>query len=239
MPVVSTPATVVTARDMVNSAARLNRVIGQDQTLTSEEAATGLNRLNSMLDFFWIERLMVFQIAEDSFTWPAATTSRTIGIGGNVNVTRPVKVHSAYFRDSGGNDYPVAIIEEKETYDRLSPKTISGFYPDYLFCDYAFPLASLFVWGVPSDPLTCVLKSWRQLQAFNSLDVALSLPPGYQEMIEFNLAVRTAPLDGMTASPEVKAIAAQTKRAIKSLNAPVMVSSVDYFTAPHRNIFTG
>lgn len=239
MPVVSTPATVVTARDMINNAGRLNRVLGQDQTFTDAEAMAGLTRLNAMLDFWWIERLMVFNIADDSFTWPAATTSRTIGISGNVSVTRPVKIHSAYFRDSNSNDYPVEIIEEKAVYDALTPKTAPAFYPDYLFCDYAFPLASLFVWGVPSAALTCVLKSWRQLQAFVSLDTSLSLPPGYQDAIEYNLAIRTAPLDGVTASPDVKEIAAQTKRAIKSLNSPSMVSNVNIMGSRRSNIYTG
>lgn len=239
MPVVSTPATVVTARDMINNAGKLNRALGVGVTFTDDEAMSGLTRLNSMLDSWWIERLMVFNIAEDSFTWPAATASRTIGISGNVSVTRPVKIHSCYFRDSGSNDYPVEIIEEKAVYDSLTPKTTSGFYPDYLFCDYAFPLASLFVWGVPSDALTCVLKSWRQLQAFVSLDIALSLPPGYQEAIEYNLAVRTAPLDGVTASPDVKSIAASSKRVIKSLNVPSMVSSLDLSRTHRQNIYTG
>lgn len=239
MPVVSTPATVVTARDMINNAGKLNRVLGVGVTFTDSEAMSGLNRLNSMLDSWWNERLMVFNIAEDSFTWPAATTSRTIGVGGNVSVTRPVKIHSAYFRDSSNNDYPVQIIEDKATYDSITLKTSASSYPDYLFCDYANPLASLFVWGRPSGSLTCVLKSWRQLQSFVSLDVALALPPGYQEAIEFNLAVRTAALDGASPSPEVKEIAAQSKRILKSINQPVMTSDVDIMGGRRGSILNG
>lgn len=231
---------MTTARDMINGAGRLNRVLGQNMTFTDAEASEGLRRLNSMLDFWSIERLMVYQITENSFTWPSNTASRTIGSGGQIAVTRPTKIHSAYFRDSGSNDYPVMLIEEKEVYDSLTPKTTAGFYPDYLFCDYAYPLASLFVWGVPSAALTCVLKSWKQLQSFATLDTVLSLPPGYQDAIEYNLAVRTAPLDGVTSLPDVKDIAAQTKRAIKGINLPAMVANLDFGrTSPRRTIYTG
>lgn len=218
----------ITANTMISRAMRLIQVIGVDQNPAAQEGADGLYALNAMLDAWSIERLMVYQIKQSSHSWPANITSRTIGSGGNFNTTRPAKiVEGTFFRDSGNTDYQVTVTEDRPVYDGIVAKGSTGSFPEVLFADTEFPLTVLYVWPVPNQALTLFLNSWRALQQFTALTTVLSLPPGYQAAIEYNLAIWIAPEFGAAAKQaanDIKDQAALLKQAIKSLNTPRLVA---------------
>lgn len=216
-----------TALGIITRAMRLARVIGKGETLDSDEGADGLTALNAMLDSWQLERLLVYQIVQGSYTWPASTTSRTIGSGGNFSATRPHKIDSAIVRDSANLDYPLRLMEDRREYDALADKSIEQAIPDRLFYDPAYPLGVLYLIGIPSASITLKLNTWQTLQSFSALTTDLSLPPGYQRAIEYNLAIEFGPEFGKTIKPEVTMVAAQSKSAIQNINQPSMVQKVD------------
>lgn len=209
---------------------RLLQVLGADQNPTAQEAADGLYALNSMTDAWGIERLMIYQIQQTTHAWGADQTSRTIGSGGNFNVTRPIRIEEGnFFRDSANHDHSVTTLP-RENYEHLSLKSEKSSIPEYLFHDDGFPLRTLYVYPVPSQALTLHLNHWAPLQNFSGLTTALSLPPGYQAAIEFNLAVWIAPEYGSAAIQAAKNLekqAAVLKSAIRALNRPNLVAQVD------------
>lgn len=220
----------VTTNTIIKSALRLIQVLAADQSPTAQEAEDGRYALNSMTDAWSVERLMIFQVQQTTHSWPANTTSRTIGSGGNFNVARPVKVEQGCFFRDGSQDYPVQVIE-REAYDAQVLKSTGSSYPEVLAVDYGFPLVTLYAYPVPGSALTLHLNTWRALQSFPGLTTELSMPPGYQAAIEANLAIWIAPEYGAAAVAAAERIApraALLKASLKSINQSSLISQVEY-----------
>lgn len=210
---------MATASDMINRSLRLIGAIGQSETPTAQESADSLYALNSMMDADGISRMMIPQMLEENFPLVASQASYTIGSGGNFNTTRPVRIESAFIRSTSGSDFPLQIIDN-ESYDSISLKTTTSDYPGYFYYENSFPLGKIYLWGAPSTAYTLYINSWKQLQNFTSLTTALSMPPGYQKYIEYNLAVEIAPEFGMTVPDLVLRGAVDSKAEVKRFNAP-------------------
>lgn len=222
---------------------RLSSVIGVGETPSADESADGLTALNALLDALWNERLMVYAIRQDSATWASGNASRTVGTGGNIAITRPQRVENVFFRDSANVDHPVEILRDRQLYDAIPVKATTSSYPQVVFYDPAYPLATMYAYPVPSQTLTVYIDSWQQLQSFSALTTDVSLPPGYEDMLAFNLAVSFAPEFGAAASlpPWVVARAMSSKAVLKRLNAPANVMQVDSGVLMNRfplNVYT-
>ena len=220
------------------------RLIGEKSiggSLTSAEQTTYLADLNTMLESWSLERLMCYQIVDESKALTTGDGVYTIGSGGDWNTARPTKIVQAFIRDSDGNDPPVKVINA-ESYNSIVAKSSSGTYPDLLYYDGAFVtgLATIYLYPLPSAGLTLFISSWKQLQTFATISTTMVLPLGYQRAIEYNFAIEIA--GGFrNVSAEVAKIAKESKAAIKNVNAPDSFMTLDYGIAkqPHSNILTG
>ena len=237
---------MATASGMILRSLRLRGEKTIDGTLSTAEQTAYLADLNTMLESWALERLMVPNLFQESFPLTSSTGSYTIGPGGDFNTARPNKIVAPCFiRDSDNADLPVEIINA-QAYGSIAEKTIDGSYPRYLFCDYASVsgLATIYLYPEPSSGLTLYINSWKQLQNFPLISTVVSLPPGYQRAIEFNLAIETAG-GYMSVMPEVAKIAKESKAALKSLNQPDTIMQLDAGAllgrghVPGANIFTG
>ena len=202
------------------------RLLGEKErggTLDTFEQADLLADFNSFLDGCSIERLLCYQVLQESFSLASGTVSYTIGSGATMSTTRPTKiVDPCFVRDSSNLDSPLKLLDAS-AYGRIVQKSGSGTtYPDYLFYDGAFDssgFGTIYIYPPPASALTLFINSWKQLGSVSTISSQLSLPPGYQRFIEYNFAVEEA--GGFTSvSPEVAMIARQSKAAIKSINAP-------------------
>ena len=202
-------------------------------SLTTGEQNYHLSRLNSMMDSWSNERMMIFQLSQTSFALTASQGSYTIGAGGDFNMTRPTKiVDPCFIRDADGSDSVLRIIDA-QAYGRIVDKDADGTYPVYLFYDFGYSAtstATVRFWPEPASGLSTFINTLQPLQSFSTVSVTLSLPPGYQDAIETNYAVRSA-LGLIPVSPELMVIARQAKAAIKGLNAPAPVLRLDMAVA--------
>lgn len=218
----STPSTMIVAALILTG----EKTIGG--TLTSAEETHHLARLNAMLESWSLERLMCYQLVQESLALTTSTGSYTIGSGGAFNTARPARiVDPCFIRDSSNIDYQLDIIDAK-TYGEISLKTLDGSIPLYLFYDTAFvtSLATIFLYPEPSANLTLYINSWKALQSFALISTTVVLPPGYQEAIEYNYAIRASA--GVRQVPqEVVLIARQSKAAIKGVNLPAGILRLD------------
>lgn len=225
---------------------RSMRMIGEKargEVLDTNEQAECLYELNSMMDSWSIERLMCYQVVQESFPLTTNTVAYTIGSGATFNTTRPTKiVDPCFVRDSGSLDSKLEIINA-EAYGRIVQKSAGVTYPTWLFYDGGFNASgygTIYIYPAPSGSLTLYINSWKQLQNFGNVSTAMLLPPGYQLAIESNFAVHLAA--GLTSvSPEVAKIAKDSKAAIKSINLPETVATLDagIVRGTRSNIFTG
>ena len=220
---------MATALSMISRAMRLAQVHTKGETLDSDEEQDGLTALNAMLDSWQVDRLFVYQIQQETFTWAVSQQTRTVGPAGNFVTTLPARVADDCVFRVNDIDYPVALINV-DAWSNIPDKTTTNSFPWWLYVEYGAALVTLYAYPIPNASLTFLLKSYKQLQTFSSLTTALALPPGYQRAIEYSLAEEFGPEFGATIDPGVRQIAAAARRIIKRQNSvtPVMASEAGY-----------
>ncbi len=216
---------MASALDLITSSMRKLGALADGESPTTSEANDGLDVLNSMLDSWSLERLLVYQIRQENFTWASGNASRTIGSSGNFNTTRPTKIENGFTRISN-IDYPYQVVS-KENYDSIVDKTTQSTYPQVVYYEQANPLGTIYAWPVPSASVDFYVNSWRQLQQFTSLTTDLALPAGYQRAIEFNLACELGPEFELDIPERVDRIARESKSAIKRANSIPLVAQLE------------
>lgn len=223
---------------------RSMRFIGEKvrgATLTADEQTECLAELNTFMDYCANERLLCYQIQQDSLALTASTSSYTIGTNGTFAVTRPTKiVDPCFIRDNNGYDTPLKILNSPE-YARIVDKDLGFTIPSHLYYDAGYSAtstATLFVYPSPSGSLTLFINSWKQLGTFANLSTTVLLPPGYQLFIESNFAIHLA-AGQIPVSPEVAKIARDSKAAIKTVNLPEPISRTDLYQNYRGSILTG
>ena len=208
------------------------RLIGEKSrgaTLDTTEQTECLAEFNTFMDACANERLLCYQVQQDSKALTASTASYTIGTNGAFAVTRPTKiVDPCFIRDSASGDSPLKIIGAEE-YGRIVSKSVGFTYPTHLFYDYGYSATStgtIYLYPSPSTGLTLYINSWKQLGTVSTLSQQLMLPPGYQLFLESNFALHLA-AGLVPVSPELAKIARDSKVWIKTLNSPEQISRLD------------
>jgi len=210
-------------------------------SFTSAEETHYLGKMNAMLDSWSVDRRLIYSIATTNFALTASTANYTIGSGGTFNMTRPIKIVTAFVRDTQGYDTALTLLQQPQ-YSGIKVKSVGNSYPENLYYDAAdnAGLATIYLYPAPVGGLTLYLDTYQPLQSFAAMSTALVLPQGYQRAIESNFALETLP-GFATASPELMKIAKESKAAIMGINVPASVSRVDDAIArsSRGNILTG
>ncbi len=182
----------------------------------------------------------------DAFSRPTATleplalspnqASYTVGAGGQMNTPRPDAVQTAFFRD-GPLDRPLRLLTREE-YLAVPVKSQGG-DPDSLYYDPTFPLGTLTLWPVPTRALTLWLDSLKPLPQFTSVSTVLTLPGEYEEALKYLTAERLCVDYGLPVSPDLRALAVESKRRLTRKNARVKLTSDPHLRRPVLDIRTG
>jgi hypothetical protein len=211
---------------------RSMRMIGEKTrgaTLDANEQVECLDELNTFVESLNNEKLMCYSVTQDSHLLTVSTASYTIGPGATINTARPTKlVDPCWIRDSNSNDFPLKIISLTQ-YGLLVDKSSGASVPTHIYYEAGYSAtstATITVYPPPSVGLTMYIHSWKQMQNFSTLSQTVLFPPGYKLMFESNFAIHLA-AGFRPVSAEVAKIAKESKAAIKALNVPDMVMSLD------------
>lgn len=185
------------AAQIIQSALERIGAYGQGQTMTAADSARGLDQLNKVLDSLSNESLACYAFTEVVFTLIPGKYQYTVGTTGtpDVNATRPLKLRegrgAAYTLDANGNRYPLDVIPQSEwnAIGNVSANTVSNL-PTVLFYDPQFPLGIINVWPYPTMGNIVHADALLQLGDMANLSQTFSLPPGYELMIETQLATQ-------------------------------------------------
>jgi hypothetical protein len=170
----------------------------------------GLEALNIILDFWSGQSLMIYAQTSEALTL-TTSTSYTIGSGGTFNTTRPDQIVGAYIT-SGGIDHPVSIMDSQD-YRDISLKSLTATPSELLYVP-EFPLGKIYLNAAPTAGDILNLDSLKPLTEPTELTTSISMPPGYERCIKFNLAVDLAPEYGRQIDPLVFNIAEDTKNTL-------------------------
>lgn len=222
---------MATAQDLIQAAFEELGVYAPGETLTAADAARGLWALNGMLDSWSNESLFCYAIQEFTVPLQVGQNQYTIGPGGQVNGVRPLRAitgpGAAYVMDSNQCRYPVDVIE-RDQWNQIGLLTTNSQIPTRMFYDPQFPLAILNVFPTPAADYNLYFDAYLQLSDFANLTTPMQLPPGYQDAIQHNLAIRLQPyFQRAQLSPVIVELASTTKAAVKRTNLKVSPALYD------------
>lgn len=202
-------------------------MLNAGETVSAEDAALGLLRLNSLLDAMENDGMFGYATLNTTFTLPASTNSRTIGAGQQINIVRPVRIMQGSYTRVDSNDYPIEPLNEAE-YNAIRLKSTDSFVPVACFYDGGYPTGNVFFWPPPSAAVSVTIITPTAKTTAADTTTSIVYPPGYQRYIENALAIEMAPDFNAVVTPLLMSTAANARRLIKRQNSRVPSMNVDY-----------
>jgi hypothetical protein len=230
----------VSANDLVTRAMKALKALGSNEVPTAAEANDGLVALNALLDSLSLQDLASYEVLEQSFPLVVGQQSYTIGIGGNINVARPDDISEAYIQDTNKNNFGMRMVERPE-WNMIGNRgpTITSQIPNTMFYDPQFPLGVINLFPTPLLVYTCFFDTTLAQATFATLATVLSMPPGYERLYVYNLAVEMANMFGFDIPPvgpgqkNVVQLAEDAMTAVKSKNIKPVPSNYDDAIVSH------
>jgi hypothetical protein len=162
------------------------------------------------------EGLLIHAItAETALTLTPGDATVTMGTSGDIT-TRPQEIVAAKIK-VGTQEYPVKLLSVSE-YAAIPNKSIDGTIPQALYDDGGYPQRTLTLYPVPSVANQLLLFTKRALSEIASLDTSVSLPPGYDRALIYNLAIELSPEYGRPVPEAVAMTAMDSKAGLKRKN---------------------
>lgn len=229
----SVNGSIALVSDLLTVALKRINVVQAGQVADGNDLRDAFDFANLWLDSMANERLIIPFVGRTAFTMTTAkgtpTNPYTVGLGGDINLAKPVFLDRLNFYDTSVtpvNEIKIPLLTN-QAYQGIVAKTQTATYPicGYYSATYASGLGSLYVSPIPtSSTLVGVLYSPAAIQQFTSLTQTIVLPPGYKFFMQENLAVFFASTfrENLPVDPELKASAMATKRNIKAANVPMV-----------------
>lgn len=213
----------ISAYDLIKKAMLHIGVVSGNEVLRAEDANTGLEALNDVLETWSIEGLTVYGSNYQQFTLVPGQATYSIGPGGDFNAIRPVIIEGAFVRINSV-DYPIQPWT-LEQYAGISFKEQQTQIIERMVFINEFPLATIILYPTPSQALPIFINFPIILTNVAGLSSLLTLPPGYARALQYAVALELAPQYG---SPiDVSAYARSTLAKIKRANRTTPVSTMD------------
>lgn len=210
-----------TALDLITDALKNLGVVSGTETPTADAAADGLTALNRMLDSWNTESLNIYTIS--AATYPLVQGQMIYQIGPTATdfvTTRPQKIKNANIILNTTPTTRIALtLIDDDQWAAIKQQQVQSNIPQVLYNDGSWPNSNLYLWGQPAAGLSIELYTWQLLTSIANLTDDVSLPPGYEEAILYNLAVRLAPMfDAMQKAQAIIPLAQAAKARIQTMN---------------------
>jgi hypothetical protein len=107
-----------------------------------------MNRLNDLINYWQTQGLKLWLQTDQAIALVAGQASYTMKLGGNVNITKPMRILQAYYIDTSSNKRPLDPPLSREEYTRLSNVIQQGAINSY-FIDKQQTQLVVYLWQVP------------------------------------------------------------------------------------------
>jgi hypothetical protein len=244
---------LTTALDLITTSLQAIGVYQLGEPIPNMEVQAALRRLNGLIGSLAIQRLSIPTIART--VWPLLSgygspenpyfLGPSAPAGSFVQPTRPNALESAAVVLGGTTpaiEIPRAVYTD-DAYDAIQIKDLSNVLFTGVYYQPTVPNGTIILWPVPNTALnSLVLYTKQQLVLFQDLVTAYTLPDGYPEMFENNLAVRLAPSYGVAVTPDVANAARLSLTTLLRANVRLSDLAQDLMVSDARggyNILTG
>jgi hypothetical protein len=210
---------VTTGLTIVTDALISAGIAAQGDPIAAEDSSLALRILNRMMDSWSNEKQMMYALIPQTF--PMVAGQQTYSSTAFTPATRPVKIDSVIVSLSN-IDYDVEIIDTS-SFQAISYKPVNS-VPQVMAITPTYPTLTLDFWPRPYAVFTCTLQVYTLLPDTITETTTIALPPGYEDALVSNLAVRCAPRWGRQIDPLIVREAANSRRVLKRNNyeAPIM-----------------
>lgn len=217
----------MTSGNIITGALRLVGGLKHGQAENIDERAAAVEVLNAFMDSLNADRTNIFTVRQSVYTLTAGQQTYTIGTGGAFNGDRPQEIEKANLILPGGTlRRPLELLNDAQ-WASIRLLGVQSTIPQYLYNDGNFPLSTLYLWPIPSVGQQLELYTWQLLTQFADEDAVIELPPGYAEMLRYNLAVRLAAEYDRPLRAEVAELARESLATVQRANLPAPVLSCD------------
>jgi hypothetical protein len=220
-------STAVTATSLITSALDSLGVYGVGEQSSAADLADGLRRLNAMLSSWAIQPLTIPVVAREEFIPTANVGTYTIGPSGDFDTIRPTRIQTANLLLNSATppiEVPCGILTE-QAYQALQNKDQTSTQWTQVYYDPTFTtggLGTISLWPIPTTAANYLVLYFQQpLVEFANLTSTYQIPPGYEEALVYNLAVRLAGPHSMRVPDDIRQLAVQSRATIKRQNMPV------------------
>lgn len=180
----------IAAVDLIQSSMRLAGILESGETATADEINDALAVLNDVIENWTTGTLSVWQTANESFTLVPGQSTYTIGVGGDFNTARPVRIEGAYCTVQGV-DFPIQIIDQLQ-YNLLSLKSQQEQIVLQMVYQNDMPLGRIILWPVPAAAIPLVMSTSTSLVPVATTATSIEYPPGGAKALRYTLAVELA-----------------------------------------------
>ncbi|HEY8879210.1 MAG TPA: hypothetical protein VIN03_16700 [Roseateles sp.] len=225
----ATDPTTKNALDLITGALRKTGEYAAGEPISNEDANAALDSLNGLLDVLSNEHLAVYNNNENIISLTPGKSTYTVGVGGEVNIQRPLRITQAYSRltTSGSPvDFPCDLVDT-DGYTSIGLKQQPGPWPKRAYYNASFPLAQLYLWPVPTQ--AAEFHFWTDmLFQPESLTSTVSLPQGYYLFLQYALAEVLCADYGIPVPPDTRRLAEKYKKILKGNNStPDRIAAMD------------
>ena len=217
---------------------------GTGETPTDNEMVDALAWCNSMIDAWGLHSLTTYMRLRTVTTLVSGTASYTVGTGGTINIVRPTELRNAGLILDTGATYPVeapiAVLTPDE-YARWPQKTFQTTYARGVYYDHNWSagLGRLYPLPIPNIGTTqLVIYTPVAIAEFADRTTDYTFPPGYEEALEYNLAVRLATPFGRDIPDFVAQMASSSLAIVKRANLRLAEVEVDTWRSTQQGSMT-
>lgn len=202
--------------------------LGPQRTPSSAQYQDAIEEANRLLGSLSCDRLFIYSKFDaifpltDSWTYTIGASADP-SIAADFDAPRPQGIEAANIVTGDGFRYPLEIVTDLQ-WANMQP--VGGTFPGVLYNDRAYPLSRLYLGGQPPAGSFLELFFWQLVPQFVTPDDQVLLPPGYEDALVLNLAVRLAPHFQRTIDPMLRADARESLMRLESINAPRPIAEV-------------
>lgn len=205
--------------DIINMSLASIGAIAPGEPIDPSLSSQAFMMLNMLLDSSSNDDFAVISVQETIATTTANVQTMTIGVGGQINATRPLSINSAFARVAG-IDYPIRILNV-EQYELIGLKLQPGAWPTAIYYNSGVPLGTIYMWPI-SPTFELHLFSNQIFTQFSTINDTIQFAQGYQMWLMWALAELLMPSYGRTNDQGLVAAVRDNKNkafaAIKSTN---------------------
>lgn len=210
--------------ELIRAALNVTNDLFPGEDPDANAARSALFHLNSMLDSWSAEKLVAYTERNDTFTLTPGVATYSIGPTGAFVMPRPVEIRAAQAKYPGGADTVLKVLSNDD-YNGIEDKAATGEAPTEIGFLPSFPNAQVSFWPVPTTAAVVRISTSAPFTQLSTMTEIVTLPPGYQEAIIYNLAVRICTSTHKAVPGSVAQMAAESLARIKANNVPSVLLS--------------